>query len=438
MKYPSWGNTTPHKPVRVKPVRWRHQALPTPIDSNDALLAYGLGRSYGDSCLNNNGTLLPMAEMNRFIEFDDSEGLLTCEAGVTLEQILELTVPQGWFLAVTPGTKYVTVGGAIANDIHGKNHHKAGTFGTITKSLKLLRSDGGHLSCSRKKNEELFNATVGGLGLTGLMTQATIQLKRIDNPFIAMETVKFRSVEEFVKISEQSDENYEYTVAWIDCSSGRNSVGRGLFMRGNHAPPQFGKYKWKRRKPWLSVPFTMPGFVINPLTISMFNFLYFHKQRREISSALVPYEPFFYPLDAVNDWNRIYGGRGFFQYQCVVPTDTAGAVTEIIRKISDAGYGSFLAVLKKFGDVPSPGLLSFPRPGYTLAIDITNSGEKTLQLLDALDEITELAGGALYPAKDERMSKEMFKRSYPRLSEFKPHVDPAFASDFWKRMECSK
>jgi hypothetical protein len=264
-----------------------------------------------------------------------------------------------------------------------------------------------------------------------------MNLRKIPNPFISIETIKFRNMREFVRISEESDRDFEYTVAWIDCSVGSKSVGRGLFMRGNHAPPQFGTYKWKRKNPSLAVPFNMPGFSINPLSIRMFNWLYFHKQRKEISRDTVPYEPFFYPLDAVLNWNRIYGKKGFFQYQCVVPSDKADAAEEIISRISKAGFGSFLAVLKKFGDVPSPGMLSFSRPGYTLAIDITNAGDKSLKLMDELDEVTRQAGGALYPAKDARMSREMFELSYPRLNEFRSHIDPHFSSDFWRRMEAN-
>jgi FAD/FMN-containing dehydrogenase len=405
------------------------------VEAGDpAVLAYGMGRSYGDSCLNGGGILLDTTGLDRFIQFDPFKGVLECEAGVTLERILELIVPHGWFLPVVPGTRYVTVGGAIANDIHGKNHHRAGTFGKHVSSLELLRSDGSRRICSQEKNVRLFKATIGGLGLTGLITRAELRLRKIANPFISMERVKFSNLEEFRQVSEESDREFEYTVAWVDCSASGSSIGRGLFTRGNHSEPIFGPLKWKRSKPRLSVPFNMPGFVMSRLSIQAFNTLYFHRQLSRVKRAKVPYEPFFFPLDSVKNWNRIYGQGGFFQYQCVLPAHDIDPIRELISRVSKSGIGSFLAVLKEFGAGESPGMLSFPRPGMTLAVDLRNRGDDTLKLLEELDEITFEAGGALYPAKDARMSGECFRKSFRKHREFLKHVDPAFSSSFWRRV----
>jgi FAD/FMN-containing dehydrogenase len=398
------------------------------------MLAYGMGRSYGDSCLNEGGILLDTTGLDRFIQFDPFEGIIECEAGVSLARILEIVVPHGWFLPVVPGTRFVTVGGAIANDIHGKNHHRAGTFGMHVSSLELLRSDGSRSICSRDKNLPLFQATIGGLGLTGLITRAELRLHKIANPFIAMERVKFSNLEEFLQLSEESDSDFEYTVAWVDCSASGSTIGRGLFTRGNHAAPIFGPIKWKKSKPRLSVPFNMPGFMVNRLTIKSFNTLYYHRQVRKVKRATVSYEPFFFPLDSVSHWNRIYGKHGFFQYQCVLPARDVDPVRELISRVSRSGIGSFLAVLKVYGDGESPGLLSFPRSGMTLAVDLRNRGNDSLKLLEELDEITFQARGALYPAKDARMSGQCFRKSFPKHKEFLKHVDPAFSSGFWRRV----
>lgn len=432
----SWGRY-PRVEQQVQAVAWRDQALPRV--EGGTILPYGKGRSYGDSCLNGGGTVLSTTLLDRFISFDPATGVLRCEAGVTLEEILRLVTWQGWFLPVTPGTKFVTVGGAIANDVHGKNHHRAGTFGRHVLRFELLRSDGQRLLCSPTENADWYRATIGGLGLTGLIVWAEVQLRRMSNPYILNETIRFRNLDEFFELSRASDADYEYVVAWVDCLRTGKSLGRGHFFRGNHAPPQFDAVPLKRshlsRRHGLVVPFELPGWVLNPLTVRAFNFVYYHKQLRKRSEQLVHYDPFFYPLDSVHAWNRIYGRRGFLQFQCVVPFDRGdGAIRGILEEIGRSGLGSFLAVLKTFGDVPSPGMMSFPRPGVTLALDFANSGRKTHALFARLDQLTREYGGAVYPAKDALMSPESFAAYFPKREEFARFIDPAFSSSFWRRV----
>jgi len=426
----SWGRYPATEQI-VVPIRDRHASLPV---SDASMLPYGNGRSYGDSCLNHGGTLLHARGLDRYIQFDPLTGILKCEAGVLFSEILGLVVPQGWFLPVTPGTKFVTVGGAIANDVHGKNHHRAGTFGCHVRAFELLRSNGARLLCTPSENAEWFAATIGGLGLTGLVTWATIQMRRIAGPWMSAEVHRFENLEGFFEISEASDRDYEYTVAWVDCAAKGRSLGRGLFTRANHAPacPDQRPSSPARR---LGVPFVPPLSLINPLTLRMFNALYYHRQRRPVIHATMHYEPHFYPLDGVRDWNRIYGPAGFMQYQCVVPPNEARrAIEQLVRIVAGAGGGSFLAVLKQFGEQRSPGMLSFPRPGATFALDFPNKGENTLRLLDRLDSVVAAAGGAVYPAKDARMPGRLFRQYFPAWESFTQYIDPRFSSSFWRRV----
>ena len=432
--FQSWGRY-PLTRQSTQQLHWADDALPLPVANGDTLLPYGQGRSYGDSCLNDGGTLLLTQGLDRFIHFDRAVGILRCEAGVTLADILRLIVPQGWFLPVTPGTKFVSVGGAIANDVHGKNHHRAGTFGCHVTRCELLRSDGSRLICSPQENVEWFAATIGGLGLTGLITWAEIRLKAISNPFITVETIRFANLDEFFELSAAAEADYEYTVAWLDCLASGRHFGRGLFMQGNHAAPQLSGLPPITEQQGRSFPFNAPNWMLNNLSIRAFNFAYYHRQRSKRTSSLSHFAPFFYPLDAILAWNRIYGRRGFLQYQCVVPDDAGHTVIRsILKKIVAAGQGSFLSVLKTFGDISSPGLLSFPRKGVTLALDFPIRGASTLALLNELDDIVQQAGGGVYPAKDARMSPKSFHAYYPRWHEFSQYVDPKFSSSFWRRV----
>ena len=419
----AWGQL-PAEPARAE--RWwndRAAALPA---CEGSLLAYGNGRSYGDVGLNSSGTLLHTRGLDRFIAFDAASGVLCCEAGVLLSEILDVFVPRGWFLPVTPGTRFVTVGGAIANDVHSKNHHGAGTFGCHVRRFELLRSDGARLICSPDENPAYFAATIGGLGLTGLITWVETSLKPIPGVAIAVENTRFSGLDEFFALNADAEARHEYTVAWIDCLSARP---RGIFMAGDHAVAE--GFPLKPGKP-LSFPLTPPVSLINGLSLRAFNLGYYHRPLP--ARGLISYSPFFYPLDGVLHWNRLYGRRGFFQYQFVLPLAARTALDDIMRSIAASGQGSFLAVLKTFGDLPSPGLLSFPMAGVTVALDFPNRGAPTLALFERLDAIVFAAGGHLYAAKDARMKGEFFRQSYPRLGEFLPLIDPKFSSDFARRV----
>ena len=426
----SWGRY-PRVDQTVIDLADRHRRLPAVEGS---LLPYGNGRSYGDSCLNEGNTLVHTRALDHFIAFDVYTGVLECEAGLQLSRILDLVVPQGWFVPVTPGTRFVTIGGAIANDVHGKNHHRAGNFGRHVLELELLRSDGRLLVCSPQTNPEWFAATIGGLGLTGLVTRARIQLRRIAGPWMSTEVHRFYNLAGFFRLSEGADQDFEYTVAWIDCLATGGSLGRGLFTRANHAPacPDRRPAASSTR---LRMPFTPPFSLVNRFTLRSFNALYYHRQRQPVIHATTHYEPHFYPLDAIGNWNRMYGPHGFMQYQCVVPpSDAEARIAQLLEVIAASGSGSFLAVLKQFGSLASPGMLSFPRPGTTLALDFPNQGARTLALLDRLDEIVAAAGGAVYPAKDARMSGAHFRQYFPNWDSFLPFVDPQFSSSFWRRV----
>jgi len=403
-----------------------------PTDRNGRLLAYGNGRSYGDSCLVERGTLLDARRLNRILDFDADTGRLRCGGGMLLAELLAHVVPAGWFLPVVPGTQLVTVGGAIANDIHGKNHHREGSFGRHVTRLALMRSDGTTTECASDQNPEWFRATIGGLGLTGLIRWADLQLRPIVSRSIEAESIRFGHVSDFFAISRESDQSHEYTVAWIDCIASGQRLGRGWFYRGNHSTD--GTLAAPRRAAksvsFLSEP---PMSLVQRPLLKFFNAAYYHRPADR--SQTVDYQPFFFPLDRILNWNRLYGPAGFYQFQCVVPPeDSETVMASLLKETARSGQGSFLAVLKVFGDQPSPGVLSFPRPGATLALDFANRGAPTLRLLAALEGIVVEAGGAIYPAKDLSMSPEAFQSSFPRWQELESARDPAFCSRFWRRV----
>ncbi len=396
------------------------------------VLPVGLHRSYGDSGLNAGGALLDLTGLNRLISFDEETGVLHAEAGTTLADVLAFAIPRGFFLPVTPGTKHVTLGGAVANDVHGKNHPTHGTFGNHVEGLGLLRSGHPRQWLTPDDPSGLFNATIAGLGLTGVITDVAIKLRPIAASDLDAETIAFGDVKEFFQLAAESVSSHEYTVAWIDCLKGGSAPGRGIFTRANHAASgtmELGA------GPHLPMPFDLPSMTLNSLSVRAFNWLYYHKHRLSAGRRSMGYDAFFYPLDGINNWNRMYGRRGFYQYQCVIPSDVGElAIPEMVRQIARAGEASFLVVLKSFGRIPSPGLLSFPTEGATLALDFPNRGSSTLALLDRLDAVVDEAQGRLYPAKDGRIPPKMFKRGYPRASEFAAFVDPAFSSSFWRRV----
>lgn len=430
----SWGNYPPI-PQTPHPCYWRDSlanTLNTVWHTHGSTLAYGNGRSYGDSCLAASAHVLDMRPLNRFISADWTNGILIAEAGVTLENILALSIPHGWFLSVTPGTKYITLGGAIANDVHGKNHHIRGTFGCHVKRLSLIRSNSECLTCSAHENSELFAATIGGLGLTGIIEWAEIKLHPIQSSQIDQIVERFNSLTEFFALSTELDLKNEYSVSWIDCAAKGQAAGRGVYMAGNFATN--GKLEVETTAN-LNVPITPPFSLVNGLSLRAFNEMYWRKHPKQRRQSRIGYSTFFYPLDSILNWNRIYGPKGFHQYQCLIPEVQAeSAIRDLLNAIAKSGEGSFLAVMKRCGNINSPGLLSFPQPGTTLALDFPQHKRLTTLLFPKLDAIVREAGGRLYPAKDAHMSGDDFRHHYPAWEQLEKLRDPALNSHFWQRV----
>jgi FAD/FMN-containing dehydrogenase len=370
----------------------------------------GLGRSYGDSALSER--VIETNKLNYFIDFDDEAGLLHCQAGVSLAEILSVFVPKGWFLPVSPGTKFVTVGGAVASDVHGKNHHIEGSFCDHVKSLKLVVLNK-EIICSREENSDLFYATCGGMGLTGVITEAIFSLKSIRSAFINQKVIKAKNLEMVLDLFDLYKES-SYSVAWIDCLSTGKNFGRSLLMLGEHADS--GELS-VHKDGILNMPCDMPSMLLNKFSIQCFNSAYYNKQFNNEVCSKVHYQSFFYPLDGIKNWNRMYGESGFTQYQFVIPKqDGKKGLTEILMAIAKSKQGSFLSVLKVFGK-GNKNLLSFPEEGYTLALDF-KINDKLFALLDHLDEIVKKYGGRLYLSKDVRMSESTFKAGYPCWNDF--------------------
>lgn len=428
----SWGRY-PAVPQTSAALHWQDdiaQVLEQSVMAQGTVLPYGQGRSYGDSCLSVTDHVIHMRGLRRILSADWERGVLRVEAGATLAELLALMIPKGWFLPVTPGTRFVTVGGAIANDVHGKNHHRRGTFGCHVARLGLWR-EGGLQHCSAQHNPELFSATVGGLGLTGIVLWAELQLVPINASQIHSKTQRFDCLEDFFALSNEWDPSHEYSVAWVDCLARGAQKGRGVFMAGDHAP--YGSLQVDEPERG-TVPFTPPISLINQLSLRAFNTAYWHKHSKRMQESCISYEPFFYPLDRLLHWNRIYGRQGFQQYQCVLPESVAQeALAELLEIIAHSGQGSFLAVLKRCGDMVSPGLLSFPLAGTSLALDFPQSAN--LQpLFRRLDALVSEAGGRLYPAKDAHMSAADFQKAYPAWEALERLRDPILNSRFWKRV----
>jgi FAD/FMN-containing dehydrogenase len=430
----SWGNHPPHPQTPIS-CHWQSgvaERLSQARTVHGTTLPFGSGLSYGDSCLAVSDHVLDMRSLNRLISADWTTGIVAAEAGVTLEEILDVAILRGWFLSVTPGTKYITLGGAIANDVHGKNHHRRGTFGVHLRQFGLQRSDTGRLTCSASQEPELFAATIGGLGLTGIIEWAEIQLTPIRSSEVDALTVRFGNLDEFFALSSELDERHEFCVSWIDCAARGRGAGRGIYMAGDFAKDGVLAVGTARK---LTLPVTPPFSLVNGLSLRAFNEMYWHKAPRGRVRARVGYDAFFYPLDAILEWNRIYGPKGFQQYQCLVPeAEARPAIGALLEAIAASGAGSFLAVLKRCGDVRSPGLLSFPRPGTTLALDFPQSRLLDEDLFPRLDAIVREAGGRLYPAKDAHMRADDFQRSYPEWTGLESIRDPALMSRFWERV----
>ena len=431
----SWGRY-PRHPQTPHPVAWPFEIEKafSRVQSQGAAstLGYGCGRSYGDSCLAESDHVIALAGMDRVIASDWQTGVVTVQAGVTLDGLIRIALPNGWFLPVTPGTKFVTLGGAVANDVHGKNHHVMGTFGRHVRRVVLYRSDTGVCECTPAVNEALFNATVGGLGLTGIILAVELQLRAVRSSDIEQTCIKFGNLDEFFALSSQHDSKYEYTVSWVDCLARGKGAGRGHYIGGNHAAEGELKVTGGNAK---RMPVDPPFSLVNTLTLKAFNTLYYQRQVRKIVEARVNYDPFFYPLDKLLLWNRMYGKAGFQQYQCVIPPETGrDAIAAILRETSLNGAGSFLAVLKQCADIKSPGLLSFPKAGVSLALDFAQRDALNTRLFARLDALVHEAGGRLYPAKDAHMSAHHFQSAYPAWAELESLRDPLLMSRFWRRV----
>ena len=429
--FESWGRY-PRYEARVVQLHWQSDFPAILAGSHDSALPVGMGRSYGDVCLLNGGTLLQTTGMNRLLDFDPQTGILTAESGVTLAQILDFAVPRGFVLPVSPGTKYVTLGGAIANDIHGKNHEVAGSFGNHVPCFELVRSDGTRILCSKRDNPDWFQATIGGMGLTGLITWAQLRLRPIVSRAIDYQGIQFHGIDEFLELK-QRYKDVEYTVSWLDCVSTGKNFARGIFMLGEHSNVP-GELK-PSPKPRLVFPIEAPAFALNHASVSAFNTLFFHKQRKPHVKTIQDYEPFFYPLDAILHWNRMYGRNGLVQFQYAIAWEGAREGTiAILRAIADSGLASFLAVLKTFGDIPSLGMMSFPQAGIMFALDFPIKPGITFPLLERLGDMTLDYGGRLYPAKDAAMTPRQFQTFYPNWEYFARFRDPMITSSFWERV----
>lgn len=408
-------------------------------------IARGFGKSYGDAALNSVGKVILMERLNRILAFDEKTGVLRAEAGVTIAEILETFVPRGWFLAVTPGTKYVTIGGCFACDVHGKNHHHVGSFAQHVKEIEILLADHQTLKCSPTARKELFWATAGGMGLTGIIQEMTLQLIPIESSYVKVTHYPAKNLDEMMDILNDPAKDEIYSVAWVDCLAAGDSLGRGIVMNGHHAlkeelPPKKEPFALKK-KPQANIPFFCPSWLLGNFTVKTFNNLYYQTQAKKKSPFFTDYEHFFYPLDAITNWNRLYGKRGFVQYQFVLPHATAReGMRALMKMFSDSAMPSFLAVLKRFGP-QNPGYLSFPHEGFTLALDIPmRCSKEVFELLDRADREVLKYGGRVYLAKDAHLSPEMFRAMYPRFSEWvveKEKYDPSWLnqSDLSRRLK---
>ncbi|MBI5430029.1 MAG: FAD-binding oxidoreductase [Nitrosomonadales bacterium] len=409
-----------------------------------SMIARGQGRSYGDAALNEGGRVLLTERVNRMLDFDAERGILRAEAGTTLAEILAVIVPRGWFLPVTPGTKFVSLGGCVAADVHGKNHHHDGSFGDHVVALELILADGSRVTCSPSERPELFRATVGGMGLTGIIGEVTLKLAPVQSAQMMVRHHAAGNLEQLFNLLEDPDSDDRYTVAWIDCLARGQQLGRGVAMCGHHAaleelPAGSGNAFSARPGRSRNVPFDFPAWVLNPLSIAAFNAFYFRHEGKKRQPFLTGYDAYFYPLDSIAQWNRMYGKRGFVQYQCVVPDAMAfEGIRALLMELSGSRRASFLAVLKRLG-AQGGGMLSFPMAGYTLALDIPVRDNSLFALLNRLDEIVIRYGGRVYLAKDARLSADAFRAMYPRYGEFmeiKKSVDPQnrFSSSLSRRL----
>ena len=403
----SWGN---YPSIKLNSYFFNKKLKSKNFKTNT--IPFGNGRSYGDSCLSDN--VVKINKYNHFLSFDTTKGILIVQAGILLEDIINVILPQGWFLKVVPGTKKISVGGAIASDIHGKNHHIDGCFSECLNSFKLLLPNGETIVCSKNQNQELFHASCGGMGLTGIITEVELQLKRIKSSAINQTILKSKNLEETFKIFEKI-KSERYSVAWIDCLSKGKDIGKGHVIYGDFADDNTFNLNNKNK---LNIPFFFPSFALNKWSVKAFNFLYYNRIFKNKHQSKIDFDSFFFPLDSIDNWNRIYGKNGFTQYQFILPISSSfEGMRKILTLISDSGKGSFLAVLKLYGK-KNKNYLSFPIEGYSLALDFKIE-KGIFELLDQLDKIVVNYGGRIYLSKDVRVKKEIFEQGYDKLDMFK-------------------
>ena len=430
-----WGRTSPG--VATLDEVSSESEIAARLRSSPAIIARGLGRSYGDAAQVSGGTILRTRICT--VGPIDDDGVVQVGAGTSLDQLLRVCIPQGWFLPVTPGTRQVTVGGAIAADVHGKNHHVDGSFARHVLEMRIV-TPSGVVTISPDNDGELFWATFGGMGLTGVVTSATLSLLKIATDQVLVDTQRFSHLDQVMSEMTRSDRNHHYSVAWVDCMTRGANLGRAVLTRGDHAAANEVKSPSLRAPapPKFTVPFIAPNGLLNPLTVKAFNEAWFRTSPRLEVARPKSLSSFFHPLDGVRDWNRLYGRRGFVQYQFCVPEVSSETVRRVIERLSSSRVASFLAVLKRFGP-SSPGPLSFPMPGWTLALDMPIGSSSLPRLLDDLDELVLSSGGRIYLAKDSRVSPDKLRAMYPRLDMFldvKNRVDPAhvLTSDLARRL----
>jgi decaprenylphospho-beta-D-ribofuranose 2-oxidase len=437
-----WGRTAPSRATVVRPADVAAIVAELESPSHRGVLSRGLGRSYGDVAQNGGGVVLDMTSLAGVEALDEQAGTISALAGTSLDTILRVIVPRGWFLPVTPGTRFVTLGGAIANDVHGKNHHVDGGIGNHISAFNLVTADGVERSVTSASDPETFAATVGGMGLTGVITRAMLRLLPIETSRMRVDTERATDLDDLMARMTSGDDRYRYSVAWVDGLARGRALGRSVLTRGDHATLEELGDRWSgdalsfgpRTLP--SVPAVMPN-VVTPITARVFNELWFRKAPAHELGRIVPLAPFFYPLDAVGDWNRLYGSRGFVQYQFVVPFGEESTVRDAIERLAASGSASFLAVLKRFG--PGRGMLSFPIEGWTLALDIPARRGHLRELLDGLDRRVADAGGRVYLAKDARLDPGLLAAMYPELERadsIRSALDPTnvFRSDLARRL----
>jgi len=410
MKLKNWGNY-PKADGKVIPVA-TNEELKQSIVNEPELIAQGNHRSYGDSAFAS--TVIDMKDRDYFLDFDQEKGILHCQSGLLFADILKIIIPKGWILPVLPGTQFVTVGGAIASDIHGKNHHKQGTFGQHVLSIRLMLADGSIKTCGKDNNPQLFRASCGGMGLTGIILDAKIQLMAIKSDSIKQKVIKTNDLKQTFKVFEDNQHS-SYSVAWIDCMASDNERGKGLVMLGEFQPQGGLKHEVKSK---LKLPVFFPAFILNSWSMKIFNYLYYRFAKE--GSNVLSINQFFFPLDSISGWNRMYGKKGFLQYQLVLPLENSyEGMLEILNKIAKSKQGSFLVVLKRMGPA-NDNLISFPIEGYSLALDFKYS-KKLLVLLEQLDKIVIKHKGRLYLCKDARMSQNTFNQGYARADEFRQY-----------------